>query len=89
MIAATNDTRRNDVGEDTEPVTAARVARLVAEARQHMAAMGMHLSANKVSRLVRAHLAISGSERDLMRWVIAYADPTGETAVANVMRAQQ
>jgi hypothetical protein len=36
--------------------------------------------------LVAELVTVARRERDLVSWVIAYADPTGETAVRNVMR---
>jgi hypothetical protein len=77
--------RRNDVGGKPGPVSHALVAELVTVARREMAVLDLQLSANKLSRIVRAYLA-TDQERDLVSWVIAYADPTGETAVRNVMR---
>jgi hypothetical protein len=44
-------------------------------------------SLNRISRLVRAFVDAGHHERDLVSWVIAYADPTGETAVRNLMKA--
>ncbi len=80
-------TRRNDVGggQDTA-VSAALVSRYVALCKADPALRDM--SANKVSRLVRQFLASGLQERDLVRYVVGYADPTGETAVRNVMRAR-
>lgn len=78
--------RRNDVGGKGGAVSHALVAQLVAVARRDMAVIDLHLSANKLSRVVRAYLA-SGQERDLVSYVVGYADPTGEQAVRNVMRA--
>jgi hypothetical protein len=78
-------TRRNDVGggKDTA-VSAALVSRYVSLAKADPALRDV--SANKVSRLVRDFLASGLQERELIRYVVGYADPTGETAVRNVMR---
>ncbi len=43
-------------------------------------------SHRKLVRVVRAFIVSDQHERDLVSWVIGYADPTGETAVRNVMR---
>lgn len=40
-----------------------------------------------LGRVIRRFIAAGLHERDLIGWVIAYADPTGEQAVRNVMRA--
>jgi len=63
------------------------VAQMVSLARQQPELQDA--SANKVSRLVRAFIAAGLHERDLVPWVIVYADPTGETAVRNVMRERR
>lgn len=81
--------RWNHVGEKTGPVSHALVAELVKVARTEMAVLDLGLSANKLSRIVRDYLATDQQERDLVSWVIAYADPTGETAVHNVLRQQR
>lgn len=44
------------------------------------------LSVMQVQRAVRRFLAEGLAERDLIQYVVGYADPTGETAVRNVMR---
>lgn len=79
-------TRRNDVfgGKDTT-VSAALVSRYVAIAKQDPALA--EVSANKVSRIVRQFISAGLHERDLVTYVVGYADPTGETAVRNVMRS--
>lgn len=48
--------------------------------------LGLHFGHRKMVRLVRAYLANRTAEQTFGQWVIAYADPTGETAVRNVMR---
>lgn len=49
----------------------------------------LRFSPSKVSRLVRSHIRNSGSmqvaARMLEAYFLNYADPTGETAVRNVM----
>lgn len=47
-----------------------------------------HLGTRAVQRAVRRFLLTERREVDLIPYVIAYADPTGNTAVANVMRQQ-
>jgi hypothetical protein len=81
-------TRRNHVfgGKDTA-VSAALFSRYVtiAKAQPELA----DVSANKVSRIVRSFIAAGLHERDLVSYVVGYADPTGETAVRNVMRERR
>lgn len=57
--------------------------RLTNEMRRHPSLAD--LSTNAISRAVRAYCARDAQERDLVSWVIAYADPTGETAVRHVL----
>ena len=49
--------------------------------------LGLEVSGSRISRLARRFAALPSSEWEA-EWarVIAYADPTGETAVYNVMR---
>lgn len=67
---------------------------LVRDARQLLGAWGVERSANWISRKVRAFLASPmqgpfeeylAAELDL-RYLRTYADPTGETAIRNVIR---
>jgi len=71
---------------------------LVREAFSVLDARGIEVSRSKVSRIARDYLRrVSGSGTPFEAWllsalrvdfarVIAYADPTGETAVARVLR---
>lgn len=69
------------------------VEALIRRAATVVADNAMTLSPSKVSRLVRAHVQRSGSvqiaARMLEGYVLSYADPTGETAVRNVMRGNR
>lgn len=59
------------------------VARRVAD--EH----ALEISQNRIQRLARRFIAERRADIDFRSWVIAYADPTGETAVRNVMRASR
>lgn len=83
-LAATASARRNHVSEAGTSVSHALIQRLVNEMRQHPSLVD--LSTNAINRAVRAYCARGTYERDLISWVIAYADPTGETAVRNVLK---
>ncbi len=76
----TADPRRKDVSEHDRSVNLAVVAELINRARRDVSVTELGLSANKLSRIVRKHLA----DDDRLR--IAYRDPTGEAAVRNAMR---
>lgn len=81
-------TRRNCVfgGKDTA-ISAALVTHYV-----HMAASDpacQQLGINQINRAVRRFLAEGLAERDLVSYVVGYADPTGETAVRNIMRERR
>lgn len=60
------------------------VQSLAAEARELAGGLGLALSANRLQRIVRRY-AEQRPTGDFRTWFIAYADPTGETAVRNVM----
>lgn len=51
---------------------------------------GIKVSPSKLSRIIRAHIRESGSLKvaaaNLETYCLSYADPTGETALRNVMR---
>lgn len=81
-------TRRNHLGGGTETaVSAALTSRYIAMAKADPACAD--LSANKIKRAVMRFVAAGLHERDLVRYVVGYADPTGETAVRNVMRERR
>lgn len=82
-VGAGAGARRNRVGEKETAVSAALVTRYVNLARSQPELA--ELSANKISRVVRQFLAEGLHEREFLRYVVGYADPTGETAVRNVM----
>lgn len=46
------------------------------------------MSVHRINKVVRRFIAAGQHERDLVSWLISYYDPTGETAVRNVMRAR-
>ena len=66
------------------------VEALIRRAATVVSSNALALSPSKVSRIVRAHVQRSGSlqsaARMLEAYVLSYSDPTGETAVRNVMR---
>lgn len=68
----------------TRPETVETALRAAAD---FCATAGVHFGHRKMVRLVRAYLADRSAHQSFGAWVIAYADPTGETAVRNVMRA--
>ncbi len=79
-LAPAASARRNHVSERNTSVGHGVIAQLAATLRDQP---GMqHVSANRLSRMVRARIALQDRERRS----IAYADPTGETAVRNVLR---
>ena len=62
---------------------------LVRLARRSPAIAAMGLGQSRLSRVVREFIAANLPSREFVGWVIAYADPTGETAVRNVMRERR
>lgn len=63
--------------------TLSRTAALVA------AEKGWHISGSRVRRLVRRFVTDGRTDLDFRTWFISYADPTGETAVRNVLREER
>lgn len=65
---------------------ARRVSSLLAQARTYRQLD--RIGNRRLAGLVNAYVS-QEIERDLVSWVIAYADPTGETAVRNVIRERR
>lgn len=73
-------TRTGIVRPDQAPTEA-----LLREAAELVVALGIEVSASRLRRLVRRFVATSRPGDSFAAWFIAYPDPTGETAVRNVM----
>jgi len=63
------------------------VRTLAAGAAQINTKLNLGLSGSRIRKLVRRFVREGRSDIDLYTWFIAYADPTGEVAVNNVLRA--
>lgn len=74
---------QHEQARQTESVEA-----LVRRAHSAIATAGISISPAKVSRLIRARLREFG-QQDFEAWFLDYADPTGETAIRNVMAASR
>ncbi len=72
--------RRSHVGEKGTSVGHAVIKQMTAALRAQPEMQGV--TANRLNRMVRARIALQDRERRSC----AYADPTGETAVRNVLR---
>ena len=59
---------------------------LVREARKVVSDLDIHLGGSRLRSLVRRYVETGRPDIDFRTWFISYADPTGETAVRNVMR---
>lgn len=59
------------------------------EAAKVCADMGLEIRGARLRRLVGRFIAEGRSDLDFRTWFIGYADPTGETAVRNVMMRQR
>jgi hypothetical protein len=70
---------------NAEATTEQRVRR----AHRLLTLAGIHMSPAKVSRLIRQYQRDAASIDPELARVIAYADPTGETAVNNAMKARK
>ena len=51
-------------------------------------AADMQISHRKLVRLVRAFVATRAAGEEFLGWLISYKDPTGETAVWNVLKGR-
>lgn len=80
--------RRNHVnGSHATTVSAALISRYVAIAKADPAMA--EVPASRIGRLVRGFIASGLHEREFLTYVVGYSDPTGETAVRNVMRERR
>jgi len=80
-VSARTEAPEQRRGGGTERVQAfSNLARRVADDN------GLPISQNRIQRLVRRYIAERRADIDFRTWFIAYADPTGETAVRNVMK---
>lgn len=61
------------------PVLARQAEKLVRD-------LHLPISGSRLRKLVRRYVREGRSDIDFHTWVLSYADPTGNTAVANVMR---
>jgi hypothetical protein len=64
------------------------VETLVRRTHSALAAAGIMMSPAKVSRRIRARVQEYGRQ-DFEAWFLDYADPTGETAIRNIMAASR
>lgn len=59
---------------------------LIREAHKVLADFDFYMSPARVSRMVHRFVSEGRGDIDFRTWFISYADPTGETAVRNVMK---
>lgn len=83
---AQNRTDRASGGNETA-VGAALVTRYVHLAMSDPACA--ELSVHRINKAVRRFIASGLHQREFLHYVVGYADPTGEAAVANVMRQRR
>lgn len=62
---------------------------LMREGQKVADSLGLSVSHHRMSRIIRRFVREGRSDIDFRTWFIAYADPTGETAVRNVLRSHQ
>lgn len=65
------------------------VPTLSRQARKLVADLNLPMSGSRIRKLVRRFVTEGRTDVDFRTWFIAYADPTGETAVSNVMKEQR
>lgn len=71
-------------GVDTEGHLS--VQTLTREARKVMADLEVRVSQNRLVRIIQRYIRDGRADVDFRTWFVSYTDPTGETAVRNVMR---
>lgn len=59
---------------------------LVREARKVVADLNLRIDGSRLRSLIRRYVEDGRTDIDFRTWFISYADPTGETAVRNVLR---
>jgi hypothetical protein len=62
------------------------VETLTRSARRVLADRGEEMSPSRLSKVIRRFVREGRADVDFRTWFIAYADPTGEAAVRNVMK---
>lgn len=72
--------------QGTEAIGYPSVQTLTREARKVMADLDVHVSQNRLVRIIGRFVRQGRTDVDFRTWFIAYADPTGEAAVRNVMQ---
>lgn len=81
--------RQPDLGANQEGTRAdgfLSVPVLARQARRIVEDLNLPISGSRVRKLVARFVREGRADIDFRTWFIAYADPTGETAVRNVMR---
>lgn len=59
---------------------------LAREARKVIESLDLDICGSRLKRIVRRYVTEDRAGIDFRTWFITYADPTGETAVRNVLR---
>lgn len=65
------------------------VQTLARQAHKLVVELELPISGSRVRKLIRRFIREGRADVDFRTWFIAYADPTGETAIHNVMRADR
>jgi len=90
-MTTTATTARPDLGANQEGARQDEflsVRTLTFGARQINTKLNLGLSGSRIRKLVRRFVREGRSDIDFYSWFIAYADPTGEQAVNNVLKRQ-
>ncbi len=76
------------VDRDTNTTRSPEVEAYLAQVRDTLRANGRRMSLSGLRRLYWRWLETAQADFDFGRWVLAYADPTGDTATGRVFREQ-
>ena len=82
----TNPAAVDEPTPEAKPEEQLRERILVREARKVVVDLDLDISGSHLKKIVRAYVSGGQRDLDLRTWFIAYADPTGEAAVRNVMK---
>lgn len=74
-------------GERAQEFLSPRV--LAREASKVCADLDLRLTPVRIRKLVTLYIQEGRTDLDFRTWFLAYADPTGETAVRNVLRGSR
>lgn len=83
------DADKPDLGANQEGQGGGLVRHFARHAQKLAEELDLPISGSRIRRIVRRYVREGRFDIDFRTWFISYADPTGETAVRNVMRERE